>query len=79
MNDFTKEELKIIQRLMEHGMERYCLSSYDALQSLVNRVQSMIDNYCEHEYGKPKYHCIDCDVSEFRCNKCACVSYEGLE
>lgn len=42
MNDFTKEELETI----ENRLQRTQLISNDPL---VNKVQSMIDNYCEHE------------------------------
>lgn len=46
MNDFTKEELKDILE----GIS-WCLDGDNALWSekLVNKIQLMIDNYCEHK------------------------------
>ena len=46
MNDFTKEELKDIH---------YALTEYGNFESapvktLGDKIQSMIDNYCEHEW-----------------------------
>ena len=62
MNDFTKEEL---ERILD-GVT-WWLDSDNALYSeaLVNKLQSMIDNYCEHEfviYNKEYNHveCIKC-------------------
>ena len=44
MNDFTKEELKSIM---------YCVKQMkihiDGYNPLKSKIQSMIDNYCEHE------------------------------
>ncbi len=68
MNDFTKEELEEIYYRLEN-----------APQELEDKIQSMIENYCEHEYIESINHCIDCGVSEYRCNKCSHVYYEGLE
>lgn len=42
MNDFTKEELKIINGALNQ--------LYDLCEEkLIDKVQSMIDSYCEHE------------------------------
>ena len=45
MNDFTKEELKSIM---------YCVKQMkihiDGYNPLKSKIQSMIDNYCEHEW-----------------------------
>ncbi len=65
MNDFTKEELK---RLL---LRSYLLVGYPENQNkyeleLINKIQSMIDNYCEHDRCSPTemlnipYHCLDC-------------------
>jgi len=48
MNDFTKEELSILYRSLNHMLEiNYFIqpSSFE----LLNKIQSMIDNYCEHQ------------------------------
>jgi len=50
MNDFTKEELSILYRSLNHMLEiNYFIqpSSFE----LLNKIQSLIDNYCEHENG----------------------------
>ncbi len=49
MNDFTKEEL---ERILE-GIS-WWLDGDDALYSekLINKIQAMIDSYCEHEEVK---------------------------
>lgn len=68
MNNFTKEELEEVACRMENEPEW-----------LNHKIKSMIDNYCEHDYIGSIKSCIDCRVSECRCNKCGCVSYVGLE
>ncbi len=40
MNDFTKEELEILMDYEEQG---------NGLSDLWRKLQSMIDNYCEHD------------------------------
>ena len=53
MNDFTKEELESIKNAMG------CLNINKILKGkvptdveLINKIQSMIDNYCEHTESK---------------------------
>lgn len=48
MNDFTKEELLEIYGLLEY---LYCDPELciDPNTKLLIKIQSMIDNYCEHE------------------------------
>ena len=49
MNDFTKDELLEILGNMR------ALRSYSAVEtSAMNKIHSLIDNYCEHESGDPK-------------------------
>lgn len=47
MNDFTKDELCIIYNFFE----RHKQDSYDDCRysGLLNKIQSLIENYCEHE------------------------------
>lgn len=64
MNDFTKEELKeILQNIKESeitvGAQRFHLSG---------KIQSMIDNYCEHESE------IDIGEAPMICQKCGKVT-----
>lgn len=60
MNDFTKEELEKIFYYVDitsHIQE-------DDEQDLLDKIQSMIDNYCDHEWypggNRPWLHCIKC-------------------
>lgn len=47
MNDFTKEELEYLGEIVASISIAGHLIDDDALQS---KIQSMIDNYCEHDY-----------------------------
>lgn len=67
MNDFTKEELKY----MSTGVK--CVYTFNAykeemkpLNNLINKLQSMIDNYCEHQF-----YMQGCGENAFgQCHKC---------
>lgn len=54
MNNFTKEEL-------EHILYCVCIEPLDDL-ILVNKIKSMIDNYCEHDWREGM--CQICDKCE---------------
>lgn len=45
MNDFTKEELEGMLNCIYHGSWIYKADK----KTVINKLQSMIDNYCEHE------------------------------
>ena len=60
MNDFTKEELKFISDLLTYQ------SSENMNEELRDKVDSMIDNYCEHE---PGYY-VTPDENILTCHKC---------
>lgn len=60
MNDFSKEELQLILK----GMSQYYLEK-DSLE-LMDKIQSMIDNYCEHEN---KFYENGLKAICFKCNK----------
>ena len=47
MNKFTKEELERICQFFNIAIEDY--KEPDSTYELRNKIQSMIDNYCEHE------------------------------
>ena len=79
MNDFTKEELEMLQ----HGIHLSILpDTQDRYAPLYNKIQSMIDGYCEHEsdnytYYKSGIRCTDflayaCHDSPcfLKCKKC---------
>jgi hypothetical protein len=64
MNDFTKEELEHILKIMDHCY----LDGYG--QELGRKIQSIIDNYCEHVNTS-----CDCDCGS-RCDDCGkCVAW----
>ncbi len=62
MNDFTKDELDYIRDYIFNGAASI---RFDNHESLKNKLQSMIDNYCEHygEIGKdyPGEKCMKCN------------------
>ena len=67
MNDFTKEELQIIHLDMTAYINRTpMLNESPSHKALRDKVESMIDNYCEHRKS--------ISVSEvdyvFYCEKC---------
>ena len=61
MNDFTKEELQDALHYFHH-IDCYYID--DNYQPLMNKFQSLIDNYCQHE----KY--IENIVVGWECEKC---------
>jgi len=63
MNDFTKEELIEIRDIMKPPLWFYEKKNCE----LINKIQSMIDNYCEHEWDN---RCCGCEIYNIRCNKC---------
>lgn len=58
MNDFTKEELKILRRLTLHHLDRFRENS-DCIE-LTEKIRCMIDNYCEHEWRRSAINAIYC-------------------
>jgi retron-type reverse transcriptase len=49
MNDFTKEELILLWRSLYHMIEiGYFIQP--STHGLLAKIQSLIDNYCEHEW-----------------------------
>lgn len=54
MNDFTKKELKIIRMLINSTDEKV-LTESDEIIMVQSKIQSMIENYCEHELSGPGY------------------------
>jgi hypothetical protein len=48
MNDFTKEELERTCQFFNIAIEDF--QEPDSTYELRDKVQSMIDNYCEHEF-----------------------------
>jgi len=56
MNDFTKEELALIRTGMRCVVTFVAVKDdYATANNLLNKVQSLIDNYCEHEWCNATY------------------------
>ena len=49
MNDFTKEELAVLKHVLNTNIDGY------KDPCLLNKIQSLLDNYCEHETDKEIY------------------------
>lgn len=62
MDDFTKSELETLMKIIDK-VEPF--SYIEGSASLSMKIQSMIDNYCEHAQTYPDY-----DVVPERCRKC---------
>lgn len=65
MNDFTKDELIKIYNFIERNKQ----DSYDDMQFKIieDKLQRMIDNYCEHEWENI---CCQCTLDKIYCHKC---------
>jgi hypothetical protein len=62
MNDFTKEELKELILFVDGGI-RHATHAVE----LRNKLQSMIDNYCEHDmqYASGEFnYCDKCGIKD---------------
>lgn len=69
MNDFTKEELNIIYLDMTIYAKKNVppLKEASSHLDLKNKIQSLIDNYCEHEWENI---CCQCTLDKIYCHKC---------
>ena len=61
MNNFTKEELDELRSSRCYHLD----NNFPYEDSLFMKIQSMIDNYCEHETTYTDY-----DSQPIRCKKC---------
>ncbi len=89
MNDFTKEELCNLMDACMYWFECPDNGIMKEAHELVGKIQSMIDNYCEHEsdghtYYKSGIKCTDfltyaCSESPclLKCKKCSELFDEG--
>lgn len=48
MNDFSKEELQEIEQSLIFKMDKFVPTPGKVTHDLVDKIQSMIDNYCEN-------------------------------
>jgi hypothetical protein len=66
MNDFTKEELQIILLDMDTYVEKNTVIKESPSHGKLRlKIQSIIDNYCEHEW-----RCWDDEDNTRECMKC---------
>jgi hypothetical protein len=56
MNDFTKEELIVI----EDGIGYVRHKNIEYRTALLKKIDAMIENYCEHENSCEGYNCNQC-------------------
>lgn len=70
MNDFTKEELECLHNAIALQLRDIPMSETNAIRrtELVGKIQSMIDNYCEHEWKLTFSGSI---IKGIYCQKCA--------
>lgn len=67
MNDFTKEELESIITTIKSLRVYTEIENWD--EDLLEKIQSMIDNYCEHE-NDIRFNAYPVDGSIKMCTKC---------
>ncbi len=65
MNEFTKEELEETLFALQEWNHPSC--DYPRYIALRNKIQSRIDNYCEHQYSPTEalnipLHCLKCGM-----------------
>lgn len=65
MNDFTKEELEILHSAIEYWIKNIALPGSKVSPVIIKKIQSMIDNYCDHEKNNSSLVmaivCVKCD------------------
>jgi hypothetical protein len=69
MNDFTKEELQKLRDGLNYAVGNPYGFTADSIIDLYKKIQSMIDNYCEHwcthSYREKEYDiCLKCGSEE---------------
>lgn len=66
MNDFTKKELQHLMKIFCIAVEDKLISRIYELHHLEKKLQSMIDNYCDHKGARPGVR----QYTSFECPKC---------
>ena len=72
MNDFTKEELRGLKNVLLQSREDHpAMHKNENCTSLLNKIQSLIDKYCEHVfiYVTETPECIKCHAIPNEFNK----------
>lgn len=72
MNDFTKEELEKICQFFNIAIEDF--NEPDNTYELRDKIQSMIDNYCDHDFRTGQHL-----FTDTYCTKCNLVKDEKCE
>ena len=70
MNDFTKEELQIINIELNINFNRSKARKFEVpeiMTDLIRKIRSMIDNYCDHDWQN---RCCGVYDAEVLCGKC---------
>ena len=62
MNDFTKDELETMRNGIFSCMGSSSLWRLPENNLLVDKIQSMIDNYCPHLDSNISFNCEDCEL-----------------
>lgn len=79
MNDFTKDELEFILDGTRHWSNKNIPTPW--VFEFKKKVESMIDNYCEHESNKIRYAVMKLRTTddrdyEYKCSKCNKVLFQ---
>lgn len=74
MNDFTKEELEIIIEAMNRLVEFITVWDEPKHFDVISKIQSLIDNYCDHKNKSGHYGYEPIDI----CDNCGIICYEKL-
>lgn len=70
MNDFTKEELQKISIGLTWWFQDSGFMEQEDYQPLIDKIQSMIDTYCEH-VNDERFNMLPLPGSPKMCMKCA--------
>jgi hypothetical protein len=78
MNDFTTDELHHIHKLFE--LVKLAYPSYLLNESIENKIQALIDNYCEHNcHHEWDGTLITTKPNTGKCKKCGQVCYIAIK
>jgi len=73
MNDFTKEELRHLTTLFK--LTEVAYPDFPIYDNLWMKIESMIDNYCEHDYRVLSPNVIQC----YQCGTGHIINTRGSE
>lgn len=73
MNDFTKAELECLHNAIHLQLQTIAMSEINASRrrDMLNKIQSMIDNHCDHEEQYEDYN-----SQPMRCKNCLEITDE---